>query len=57
MKDEVSRIKARLAKADRRLARGVDERTESRGVVRESDIRARLLKRLAEITDEGLQER
>jgi hypothetical protein len=45
---EIKKIKQRIAKADRRLARGVDERQEARGVVRESDIKAHLLKKLRE---------
>jgi hypothetical protein len=53
MRDEVERIKRRIAKADRRLARGVDERQEARGVVRESEIRDRLLKKLEELEQKG----
>lgn len=44
--DETKKIRARIAKAERRLARGVDARQEARGVVRESEIRDRLLKKL-----------
>ena len=47
--EEVRKIKARIAKAERRLARGIDERKEARGTVRESEILARLMKRLEEI--------
>jgi hypothetical protein len=45
---EIKKIKQRIAKADRRLSRGVDSRQEARGVVSESDIKARLLKKLSD---------
>ena len=51
---EVRRIEHRIAKAERRLARGVDIRQEVlRGAVSEAAIQAALKTRLAEITQEG----
>jgi len=45
-KDEAARIERRIRKADRRLARGHDERLEKSGRVSEHAIRARLLRQL-----------
>jgi hypothetical protein len=41
-KNEAARVLRRIAKAERRIARGVDSRQECRGSVSESEIAARL---------------
>jgi hypothetical protein len=51
--DEIRRLKNRIGKAERRLAKGVDKRQEARGVVSESEIRDRLMKRLNELQESG----
>lgn len=44
-KDEGARIVRRIRKAERRLARGIDERQERDGIVSERVLLARLLRR------------
>ena len=48
-KDEARRLAARIAKAERRIARGIDDRQEKDGVVSERVLLARLKRRQEEM--------